>query len=721
MTSQLLRAPQESLLGHSATGLRLRLADHTGASRVVDVSGAKCTIGTAATCTVRLAGKSPGRRFDPIECFILQGHAHTVVRRLAPGVRLNGREFTDAVLQTGDRLAIGVYEIEVLPPADRGVEPLDELDKSESFLAAERAAWQADRDNLHAELDGARAEIKRLVAEGETHLLRHHQMQEALARLQDEWQAEKETQAIELDRRSGDLAAAIDQLSNLSLAFAEANSQVRQLTADIDHQSELTCQSQTALDQLREELAQARAASQERQDGEQSRQTAADEFSREVAELRDELETTRELLSRERATWEDERRLHQLDHDAVEAEGKSRCAILKQRLADLTHELDAARQRLVEEREQWQQSLADQRLESEQRLAELLTEAAATVIEPSAAPEQAALPTERQAVSNEEAATSDGSADFPHAEREGYCGVANEEAATPDDSAGFPHAEREGYCGVSNEEAAASEAEPAVADSSERPKAIAAGDAPTRSEANDEAVALQAPSLAAPATTADLLSRFGLSPGYDDSEPPAAGSATEPSEGARQTNGDATPHRDEDDSIDSYMAQLMARLGRAPYSPPRVDEPQATTVAPTRPDPEPVAPVDAPAEPKLRDPSEMGRRAPAPERAADLSAMREIANLNARAAIDTHARGNLVKTWLSKAAVMVLGLGAAGAEAWFAVEGNDTASYFIVPCFMVALFWGWQYLAMSKRLNQSRDEVVGEKDQVDTEETTNQE
>lgn len=1048
MTVQLLTAPDESLLGHAAAGLRLRLADHASESHVIEVEGAKCTIGTDASCTVRLPEKPSRRRLDPIQCFILRGDAQTVVRRLSPGVRLNGRDFTDALLQVGDRLAIGAYEIEVLPPVKNVAEPPPQAQLLDHVLTAERAAWQAERDGLRAELENARAEIERLAADGAMLAARHQQTQtaaeqlqagltqarkaleedrqrwqserqqqhaelsqktaaltaavrqssrleaglakaneraaqqaaeakaataryeesqialahlqttlnqqsalfeadrnawleeralrqaesqqmslavaeavEASSRLQDEldhireraaelsaddharaarhaaaeqtiarltaeladaqrlnerlagaaekasqleaelsqsnehsetlaeelriqtaacqrsqealeaagseraeaiealneeriqrqaeleahrlelsqtaaklvealdkaarveaelahanerletlaeelntqtalsqrtqdalaaaenewaeatallererahwqtqleatasstapeltaaveesallrtelsqvkarlaeldqtleqariesekaqaafdeqqntWQAQYAAQATEINQKSSDLAAAIDQLSHLSLAFAEANAQVQQLTADIS--------------QLQSE--------------EQSRQAdAAGELSSEIVELRRELESTRELLLRERATWEDERRLHQLNREAAEAEAKSRWTILQQRLTDLTGELDAARDALADERAHWQQALANQQQESERRLTELRAEAMA----------------EAEAVRTPDVQAED---DTSLAERvealEQTVALQEPAGLTEQDEAALEHEDEQ----EDHQEEMSQPAEPSVPAPSTAGELTRTDELLSRFTAEETELAFEAPSSEAPVTTADLLSRFGLTIQHDASESPSSEpmpklreAASQPAAGAPQHAGTgAEAHHDEQDSIDAYMTQLMARLGNTSYSPSREEDPAARVVVEEAPRQEAAAPaLETPTEPKLRDPSEMGRRALPPERSTDLSAMREIANLNARAAIDTHVRRNLFEAWISKAVVMVLGLGAAGAETWFALEGNNTASYFIVPCFMVALFWGWQYLTMSKRLNQSRDEA----------------
>src|SRR5215469_10368540 len=120
MTLETLIAPTEGLLGSAPTGLKLRLTGRTGQSRVVGISGSKCTIGKSPECTLRIEDSAA----EPVQCLILRGAARTVVRRLSNATTLNGREFADAVLRPGDTLRSGACSIEILPAdADLGQEP----------------------------------------------------------------------------------------------------------------------------------------------------------------------------------------------------------------------------------------------------------------------------------------------------------------------------------------------------------------------------------------------------------------------------------------------------------------------------------------------------------------------------------------------------------------------------------------------------------------------
>jgi hypothetical protein len=130
---------------------------------------------------------------------------------------------------------------------------------------------------------------------------------------------------------------------------------------------------------------------------------------------------------------------------------------------------------------------------------------------------------------------------------------------------------------------------------------------------------------------------------------PAAGRQTQPAA------------EESDESIEDYMARLMNRVRgitaapparNTPAEPPVASRPEndATTTArtavlaeranPTA-DEDPKRPADAPKSAEIR-------RRPPPERMVDLSAMRELANMNARSAIDMHSKKRLGRERNSK-------------------------------------------------------------------------
>lgn len=97
------------LLGPAPADLRLRVCGGPYAGQELRLTGRKCAIGSSQTCTLRI--ESPD--VSPVHCLILRGALGTVVRRLAADCRLNGAAFSEALLHTGDRLAIGPFELEV--------------------------------------------------------------------------------------------------------------------------------------------------------------------------------------------------------------------------------------------------------------------------------------------------------------------------------------------------------------------------------------------------------------------------------------------------------------------------------------------------------------------------------------------------------------------------------------------------------------------------------
>jgi hypothetical protein len=90
--------------------LTLRICGTAHDGRLVRLRGAKCTIGTDRQCTLRL--KASG--VSPLHCLIIRSAERTIVRRWSVETRLNGRDFSEAILQIGDRLKVGTVEFEVV-------------------------------------------------------------------------------------------------------------------------------------------------------------------------------------------------------------------------------------------------------------------------------------------------------------------------------------------------------------------------------------------------------------------------------------------------------------------------------------------------------------------------------------------------------------------------------------------------------------------------------
>jgi hypothetical protein len=799
MTLELLTAPESGLLGTPPSGFKLRLAGPHRESRILDVQPSKCTIGAAADCTIRLDDTG----LYPLHCLILRGAAATIVRRYSPVTRLNGRDFAEAVLKPGDRLAVADYEIEILP-ADAVAASVStgrsrprfanerEIGRQQELLArqaadlaaarqafqerlrrleSEKAHWIADRQAIDEERSDWRLRQQELQArltaqeqEAATHaqaLTRSQANLAALERLLSEeraaWNArgqelesrlaEHQTTAGELARSSGETRRLLADLKSAQQALeaerGDGQRQQQELAARLAaHERDAARQVET-VDRLQRTLAEERANWQVRSQELEARlaeQThAAEDSSRsseEIERLSADLNRAQQALDAERGGWqlrqqELEARLAAHEREAVQQ------AEALERLARTDTDLAALERTLAEERANWQlrrqeleARLADQEVtrlsqQSMQEIADLRGELEAT--RQLLADERTRWQADLEIRQNEAA---DSAAE---AEARGLTmqlqlvQLTNElEAARrglDEDRRQWEDLRQRQQADLARQsrefEPTPSEIEPGAAASDE---ANAAADPTVASaerllgqygEPSATDVAFEAPAADAPVTTADLLSRFGLSLDRDEPEEAASIAAepepvvSEPAEmpaATRSSHG----HHDEEDSIDVYMAQLMARLGNPSYTAPREEPSRPAVVVQTLPDEvEPVEP-ELPRAPKLRDPSEMARRAAAPERSTDLSAMREIANFNARSAIDKHYRRTVFHSWLNKAMVTLVALLSAAFHAWFALEGHPSAFYLALLSLVVAIFWGWQYAHVAKTLADSRGTVTAE-------------
>lgn len=172
---------------------------------------------------------------------------------------------------------------------------------------------------------------------------------------------------------------------------------------------------------------------------------------------------------------------------------------------------------------------------------------------------------------------------------------------------------------------------------------------------------------------------------------------------------------DEEQSIEQYMAGLLARAsGRSdatsampvtkersaakpaqapgPEMAERKQEPADKSPSETSPASQPRPVTKEPTDPRARGP-----RARAPEKAEDLVTLRELANLSAQSALDTHARARLVKSVNAKLAVVVVALATAGVLfwRWVAVPGSTMHYYMGLAVILIAVLWGVQYAVLA--------------------------
>ena len=208
----------------------------------------------------------------------------------------------------------------------------------------------------------------------------------------------------------------------------------------------------------------------------------------------------------------------------------------------------------------------------------------------------------------------------------------------------------------------------------------AALSAPAEGDAEQEETAPPAPSESA----ADVLRRMGLSAALDEVTPPQP-AARAPGMGLRASMNLPQPapierapeparpaagagHEQNEGELDAYMSQLFARLGvkQSPTAPTNESKPareESASRAAATSEAKPVPAVPAVSQAPL-EAGEFKARSVAAERGCDLSAMREIANLSARTAIQKHEIRSAVDTSKLRMIGAALSAGAAATGAW---------------------------------------------------------
>ncbi|MEE9603889.1 MAG: hypothetical protein V3V75_11325 [Thermoguttaceae bacterium] len=204
-----------------------------------------------------------------------------------------------------------------------------------------------------------------------------------------------------------------------------------------------------------------------------------------------------------------------------------------------------------------------------------------------------------------------------------------------------------------------------------------------------------------PEALAEVLPRVGgndLPPTGEKEEkapPQGQNAADAPNE---QATTDSAGQRDKDEeSVEEYMARLMQRISgvtapRQPRPPERSEIPSVAS---------PKDQADFPAvKPRRRKPVDLSPRAEAPEKHADMLAMRQLANVSAKTAIDRHTRRQMTSTKRGKLLVAVVSLlvGVMLAWMWWEFGLAKLTYYAALVSFLVALLWGTEYAIITGKM-----------------------
>jgi hypothetical protein len=217
---------------------------------------------------------------------------------------------------------------------------------------------------------------------------------------------------------------------------------------------------------------------------------------------------------------------------------------------------------------------------------------------------------------------------------------------------------------------------------------------------------------------------MGIAPSTDEGEAENRAAPSESQDGTAADTPESSQESpaEEDESIDDYMSRLLERVrqtpgpgSRAPRPDPSLEDPEPEAEPEAEPEPETPEPTDSPS-PAMEstdspapspapvspppEPDEVSPWGIAPERPADLSAMRDLANLSAHAAIDSYSRRILFSKSAGKlmVAVVALAAGAALLWLWWFKSPDALPLYAGVASLGVSLFFGGQYLQLGTRL-----------------------
>lgn len=661
--SRTLALQTPNTLDASQGPLLLQIRNGSRSGQVVPFASSKCTIGTSARCTHRVLA----RGVQPLHCLIIRGAAATVVRNFSTATRLNGQRFDDALLRPGDRLTIGPVEFQVIC--------LQALNRQRVAPAGPSSPTAQTPYIAPHPARGDTLAVGNRPPEPDTSPAEVGDFGQALPAL-PEAEAEPAKRPTELDARQKALDSQATELARREAALESLlqEAETRHQALEV-RQAELN-QRQAELDQRQAELDQRLAELDARQ------ATANDQRSR-LEQAQAELQIRWADLSN-----------HQAEIDRQQAELEEQWADLKRRQAELDarhasldarqtalDRLESELQARQDELARWESSLRDRQQRLDDGLAKLHR--------------GQSTPTGHEAAPGDEAESS------------------TPPMGPPLQMAGFEDNSRAGP--------------PMPADQGESGEQGRATEPAMSPFSSFSAKEPQKPANA-PVDAETIFQRLGIRPPVDDEAEETVLSGT--TIGLASTSNQASAAHAEEESIDSYMARLLERLrqrsGPQAATAERAEaaeknslpafptigsssstgeEAGADLTASMSDSPGPAAQS---ASLQSRQPRPMPKSA-APEDWSHLAAMRELANLSARNALDRHGRNMLRRAIRSKLAVVLLALlaGSTLVALWWRLGAGDFAYHAALVCYLVAVVWGIQYAVLTGRLMVSRSGHLG--------------
>ncbi|MEX1040281.1 MAG: hypothetical protein WDZ51_06615 [Pirellulaceae bacterium] len=565
--------------------LQIRGSERDG--QIVRIRSTRCLVGHSTQAEFRLIAAGVRAK----HCTLYRGTAGTLLKALCRDVRVNGYPVTEHLLRSGDLLAIGSVEFEVLPGNDAEDNPGPSLESTPSQRAA-----------LESQLREARGNGRNRVR----HLIR------TLRRIKDE---EGESPA----NRSGDAPPRNDPYRTIVLEadgnLDQPNPDLRAEIAAVRRRGRLRVQACiTRLRQLRDESAATKAELKRQTERARDLETERDQHLAEAEGLRQEVDQLRAQIR------EIERQLDEV-REAVPDENQEE---LREALDHLRGNNDQLREDLAylqasesQLRGEWQEV----RAENQRLLIEL-----ESIEHPLRESEASAETNESVAESSEEAPVSSGAV-FARLRDAGMLKLELDNAEAPEEQEYGEPADD-----VSAEESGGNR--------------------------------------------------------FSESEAPFSG--------AHRSNEPLDEDEEHAQSINDYVANLLKRTGHstpgshaAPLEPPK--------------QPAPAKRVEPEFTEKLTQ-EQYRPKATAPERNADISQLREVANATAKAAIGSHSLNRWQRQLRNKvlSAGLALAAGCSLMSLIFMTEGADLpASLAAAIGLGMAAVWGVQAVLAYRQLQTS--------------------
>lgn len=714
-------AAASTLLGAPPRSLRLRIRGGARDGQIIRLSDSKCLVGADARCHVQLPDSSE------IDCYILRGSARTVVRTLRPGVRVNGVPVGDAVIRTGDTIDLGNYSIDVLRaprrrkrnasdhPVETGdaakpqsLEVLTRIDRCESRLDGQLSQVITQLEASHAAI------LEQLPYHDEHSLDASASLPQALDRLFEDQRSllsaeaqRLESRHVEIDAESRQmlerwkaqwdevterLSASQDRYLALDATWSQWEELRRGLLADFQ------CHQQ-ALSDLRTEL--------------NARQTQLELAQAELIADRQTMESERKSLDSEKEELTSAQRALQAlqaavvpDHQPDLADSASQWQEHEQALAERTRELDRwqseleLRAREFAEREM-HESASDQTIEADlqhyehlrselelqqaalaTRIAEL--DAARLALEEREAVVEQDVARERELLSQVREQLAEERSSLEHRQTAWLLEHAQQQAEL--DARGRQLASQEEQLRSERDRLESMRCE------LETSRQQATAHAPSYSN--------EAPSSSNPQTSDDVFHRLQVA-GILKSECNDALEQQQTSEsGIEQSDGADS----DDDTINQYMRNLLERTRQSSH---RSDEPRESIVssvlksfAGTHPESEEVATVNQGQPDSHHQPHQPVRqqRRASVELPQDITAMRELANLSAQAALARHYRRQQQYAFGTKIGIFLIALTAGAFGLLQHVPHDGMFFYASLASLLIAVVWGVQLTLIVLRI-----------------------